>query len=239
MTDQEIAELHAYTRYLWPSSPEVELRTLVRAWSRQLEDVPNGLAVAVVDQYATDGNRFPPPVGLIRQQALVLAAPAGAAPSPEQAWEEVQAKIRSVGLDLMRLAFCGPDCPGRDCEHHQLPTFSHPAIDAVVAGLGWRSLCESSEPMADRAHFLRMYGSAVERVVREVARPPSMVKAREQLGIGPSATPQLPAGSVLPAVSDDEDEPAVRLDAGAALEHIGSLRALKASRVAAETPEAT
>ena len=63
---------------------------------------------------------------------------------PDQAWAEVQQKIRSVG-------------------YYRHPTWSQPAIAQVVEALGWQNLCLSTNPEADRAHFLRFYGTARQR----------------------------------------------------------------------------
>ncbi len=60
---------------------------------------------------------------------------------PDQAWAEVQQKIRTVG-------------------YYRHPTWSQSAIAQVVEALGWQNLCLSTNPEADRAHFLRFYATA-------------------------------------------------------------------------------
>ena len=64
--------------------------------------------------------------------------------SADQAWAEVQRQIRSVGV-------------------YGTPQWSHPAIAAAVTALGWEAVCRSTNPEADRAHFLRFFDTAVRR----------------------------------------------------------------------------
>ena len=41
--------------------------------------------------------------------------------------------------------------------HYGTPTFDDPITEIVVAAMGWRNLCLSTTPMADRAHFMKLY----------------------------------------------------------------------------------
>ena len=85
---------------------------------------------------------------------------------PDQAWAEVQQKIRSVG-------------------YYRHPTWSQPAIAQVVEALGWQNLCLSTNPEADRAHFLRFYGTGRQREQHRqhwTQLPAPLRQALEQLG---------------------------------------------------------
>lgn len=209
MTDLEIFELIQYTVILWPNQRDMNPRDQIIGWRPLLADVDADAARAVVDEYAADAERFPPPPGLIRQRAVLLVDDSGA-PTPEQAWEEVGQKIQTIGYFATTVDFChlGRGCPGPTCEHHVV-RFSHPAIQAVVDSMGWRELCLSSEVMADRAHFMKFYASAVDRLARQVVKPPSMVAVETsrlaELGPPPAPVRALPSQVVDEQVRDDEE----------------------------------
>ena len=64
------------------------------------------------------------------------AGPPGAA----EAWEEVTRLIRSTGP-------------------YRAPAYSCDTVRRAVQSIGWRQLCDSDNPAADRAHFLKIYES--------------------------------------------------------------------------------
>lgn len=196
MTDQEISELISYVQLLWPHGREVDRREQIVAWREQLADVPALAGRAAVDELAAAGREHPPPPGVIRRRALFLASGADA-PTVEQAWNEVLETIQRQPHSSTTYDTCprwrwkdGPACP-LDCPHRHV-TFSHPAIQATVDGLGYRDLCASSETMADRAHFLKLYPITVERLARQVSMPRSVAAleaARPLAELGPPAEP--------------------------------------------------
>lgn len=205
MTDEEISKLISYSLLLWPNQRDLDRVEQIVAWRALLADVDTAAARAVLDEYAATGAEFAPPPGWIRRHALVVVNQTGA-PSPDEAWEEVGRKIASIGYAATVHDVChlGRACLGKECGHHTV-TFSHPAIQAVVDSMGWRELCLSTEPMPDRAHFMKFYAVAVERLTKEVAKPPSMIEFEGSLPAisGPPATEvrALPSGSV----DDDRD----------------------------------
>lgn len=69
-------------------------------------------------------------------------------PDPDQAWGEVTREMRRVGS-------------------YRTPVFTHPAIAEAVQSLGWATLCASTEPAIDRAHFAKAYASAARRAGSE------------------------------------------------------------------------
>lgn len=211
MTDEDISRVISYCVTLWPHSTPIDRKEQILAWRRLLSDVDVRAAEAAVDEYAASypPPKFPPPAGEIRQRAIVLADDTGA-PSPDEAWEEIGHKIATIGYQNTTLDYCqlGRACVGRECGHHTV-TFSHPAVTAVVDAMGWRELCLSSEQMADRAHFLRMYAVAVERLTRQNTKPPSVTAfelARPLTVEGPRSETvrPLPSGSVEEEERDDE-----------------------------------
>jgi hypothetical protein len=103
-----------------------------------LDYEPAALAIKQLRQTAT----FLPSIAEVRQAAAEITA--GHLPDGDQAWAEVVHQIRTVG-------------------HTGRPAWSHPAIAETVRAMGWLELCASTNQVADRAHFLRLYANARTR----------------------------------------------------------------------------
>lgn len=160
MNDQEIAALVGLCSQWWPNwrAPE-SVATMVLGWRTLLGDVDFDAGLAALSEHATSGAEFPPPVGVVRRRSFELTVPEGSAPPVDEAWGEVRREIRRVGYFVPS-----------EGEPDRLPEFSHPAITAVVNALTWKSICESKNEVADRAHFSRMYGERVRANVDIAAR---------------------------------------------------------------------
>lgn len=170
MTKTEYAEVAAELAALWPGS-KWEVATM-RAGEALLLDLDARSALAAVRTLAAQGERFAPNPGQVRKAAIEFGSPV---PSADEALSEVYRTISRVG-------------------HLGKPQWSHPAIgDAVAALGGWRALCASEEPMADRAHFLRIYGTVERRHTTAALLPPSVaallagVDLSAARAIGPAA----------------------------------------------------
>lgn len=123
-------------------------------WERLLGDLDPRALVSAIDELAITHSDFPPGPGAFRKRAIELSSPA--VPSADQALAEVYQQLASVGS-------------------YGTPTWSHPAVgNAVDAMGGWRYLCGSEDQMADRAHFLKLYGSIETRHTAEALMPPSV-----------------------------------------------------------------
>lgn len=164
MTPSEIVEFTRVVKLLWPHwrdpSSRDEIRALVTIWRPLLDDVPPDIAVAVVQQLAADGREHPPPVGVIRDRAIDMAAAARGdiVPDPDQAWAEVQEAIRAGG-------------------YQQPPDhWSHPVVTSTVRTITWSQLCLSTNQETTRAHFLHSYRDAKARYHAERGRLPSTLQ---------------------------------------------------------------
>lgn len=173
MNDQEITVLIGLCSQWWPNwrAPE-SMPAMVKSWRLLLADVPFDAGQAAISEHATRGEQFPPPLGIVRRRAIELMQPAGSAPTVDEAWRQVQREIHRVGL-------FPPACP--DDRIDRVPTFTHPSIVAVVNAMGWDSLCTSTNEVADRAHFSRMYA---ERIQRDVDRAAESTLVRSVRAIG-------------------------------------------------------
>lgn len=186
MNDHELSKVLALVSVYWPQtrqpSSDADAVFMRDAWGRLLFDVDALAVLAAVEQLAAEGDRFAPPPGLIRKRATILLDPGLRSRSPEEGWMMIKQKIRARGW-TSALDVC-PDClranDGEDirvrraeCEHHWV-TFDDPAVQAFVDAVGWKYLCESENEMADRAHFVKWYPAAVERLSNRAALPESV-----------------------------------------------------------------
>lgn len=171
MKKTEVVKLITVTATLWPTfrGPQTddEMDLAVETWRAVLDDVPPDLAVAAVHALATSGREFAPPVGVIRQKAvqLVAAAIGQMAPSVDEAWAEVRQKASELGY------MNGPPAE-----------WSHRAVDDAVAAIGWREICHSTNPEALRAHFMKLYGSAVDRAAEQRDMPAAVRETAARIG---------------------------------------------------------
>lgn len=75
---------------------------------------------------------------------------------PDEAWGWVNKCFVSVG------------------RYRPFPTDQYPLVAETVARLGWETLCDSSNPEADRAHFHRAYQAALQRTRTERMIAPAL-----------------------------------------------------------------
>jgi len=152
VTTAEFAACVVLLRRLWPHATDHLTADVLETWEGVLLDLEATHVAAAIHAFAVDGDRWPPPVGAIRKRALSLTAPV---PEGDEAWGEVRRQIAVVGSKRGMLDFG----TGRVVE----PVWSHPLIGEVADRFGWQELCMSENQMADRAHFLRMWGEASAR----------------------------------------------------------------------------
>ena len=115
----------------------------IEVYVRLLEDIPSQiLELSALDHISH--STFFPSIAELRSAAFSIIEAADPIPTAYEAWSEVQVKIRQVG-------------------HFNSPQFDNPLISHVVDQLGWRYLCLSENPVADRAHFVQAYQFLAER----------------------------------------------------------------------------
>lgn len=154
MNQQETAAVIEAVHQLWPTVPfqaRIGADT-VRVWQLVLADIPFLAAEALILARSRRGDPFPPPPGEIARTVIDARRDldGSAAPDPDQAWAEISVQVRRVGW-YRGAGSC---------------VWSHPAVAAVVAALGWDELCHG-DVMVMRAHFMRLYTPAVDRVERQ------------------------------------------------------------------------
>ena len=141
----------------------------IKTYVRLLADLPPTLLEqAALDHIARSA--FFPTIAELRSAAFELLESAHPGPSAYDAWGQVQEAIRKIG-------------------HIEQPTWDDPLTDKVVGSLGWRHLCLSDNPIADRSHFVQAYQALAERH-RQAQRRPLEVQRFVALQAG--SFPELP-----------------------------------------------
>jgi len=115
----------------------------IEVYVKLMADIPG----SVLEQAALDHisrSTFFPSVAELRSAAFSILEAADPIPTEYEAWREVQAEVARVG-------------------HAGQPELGNPVARQVVEQLGWRSLCLSENPVADRAHFVQAYQALAER----------------------------------------------------------------------------
>lgn len=135
-------------------------KATVRVYERALANVPLGILEAVVAQCINDCKFFPT-VAEIQERISLLKSPERLA-GPE-AWEVVVTALKSGQF------------------YFTDPVFDDPLIQTCVGALDWQTLRASENPMADRAHFLKMYESVLAREKQNQKLLPSSLELRRQL----------------------------------------------------------
>lgn len=133
--------------------PRVEVsQETIAIYTQFLQDLDYGrVQAAVIKHIAT--STFFPSIAELRQAALDMSTD-DRLPLPGEAWEEVVKQMKIIGYT------------GK-------PQFSHELIEKTVQAMGgWINLCQSTEGMVDRAHFIKIYESYRSRHMEETKVAP-------------------------------------------------------------------
>jgi hypothetical protein len=140
----------------------------IKTYLRLLADLPPDLLEqAALDHMARSA--FFPTIAELRAADFELLESAQPGLSSYDAWGQVQEAIRRVG-------------------HIEQPTWDDSLIGKVVEALGWRHLCLSDNPIADRSHFVQAYRDLAERRRQEQRRP---LEVQQYLALQAGGVPEL------------------------------------------------
>jgi hypothetical protein len=151
--DSEIVKLIGLVAAAYPNT-QVSRET-IKVYESMLRDIPLDVLTASVQQCMAE-SEFMPTVAKIRNKALELSRPV--APEPLEAWGIVLKAIDKHGF-------------------YQSPQFDDPIIAKAVDCIGWQSLCSSENPVADRAHFSKVY----EGLLRQAENDRRMIPQARQI----------------------------------------------------------
>ena len=153
-----------YRQDMKPDTAEIYLQCIM--------DLPLDLTrAAVLDLLAT--SKWLPTIAEIRGAVFDQVDDT---PEPGAAWGIVNETIRNSDGEVREW-----QNPDGTYERSKPTTSGHGLIDEAVKGLGgWRSLRQSENPMADRAHFLKVYAELIESERREAVRLPEARQLQAQ-----------------------------------------------------------
>jgi hypothetical protein len=122
----------------------------VEVYVQLLADIPGQVLEQAALEHISQSTFFPA-IAELRSAAFDILEAADPTPSDYEAWAEVQAEIRRAG-------------------HCNQPQFSNPLVKQAVELIGWRYLCLSDNPVADRVHFVKAYQALAERQRKDTRR---------------------------------------------------------------------
>lgn len=146
----------AYPRFYINLSPK-QADLSVDLWTKMLADITAEQAVLAVNKIIAV-SEWPPTISEVRK--AVSETQYGKLKEPGEAWGEVTAAIRRFGYMREREAL------------ESMPVHTRKAVECM----GWQTLCQSEELMADRAHFLKIYELLRNRSV-ENSQIPVFIKS--------------------------------------------------------------
>lgn len=197
MNHDEVIGALAEISMLWPNfelpSIDAVMDAMIEVTLRQWADLSAAEVRAAIDSLCQEGRDFAPPVGAgaARAHESARARRGDGPPGIDEAWGEVRRQIAHRG----RWAAFSDD-----------PLeWSHPMIERVVGHLGWDSLCSSTNEVADRAHFVRLYEAATARGVSEVAPSRALGGGRMVPEIHRASDEEVGDHDELRAEADDRD----------------------------------
>lgn len=186
MTPKELATCVQMLGAYWPHASKEWTPEVIESWEMLLGDLDAKAVAATIGAIAAEGDRFPPPPGLLRRRTLELVSDF---PSPDDAWAEVLHWIGRLGRSRGQV---------RDAQGHIAQCeWSHPVIGRVVENMGWAKLCDSDNQVTDRAHFIRFYAAAVEHERTAAHMPPFAKNLLEAVKAKGLALPDMSAAKAL------------------------------------------
>lgn len=158
--NQTKAELAKLIGFLAASFPAAKITDqTIEAYIAMLEDVPIGILRVAVQQCAND-SKFFPSLAEIRDRVATISRPAQ--PNAAEAWEEVMIAMKRDGF-------------------YKHPAFADSVLQRAVEAMDWQALCSSENTVADRAHFMKIYDSLLDRDRHELRLLPSTKALRAEL----------------------------------------------------------
>ena len=139
---------------LLPNDKAMEL------WFKQLQDIPYEVAEIGLNKWVSL-NKWSPSIADIREMASSVSN--GDLPEWGDAWEEVCRAIRHYGA----------------CDATNALESLSPLARKTAKRMGFRDLCMSENPQADRANFRMIYEQLAEREKKDMQLPVGLL---EQIG---------------------------------------------------------
>lgn len=152
MTDQEFETVALAIKAAYPNTNVLPDKYAMKVWYRALMDLDSCVVENAVWEHIST-SPFPPSIAEIREKCTARLSPM--VTDWGEAWEEVQRAIQKYG---------------RYREEEALASMTKMTAVAVRR-MGFQNLCNSENPVADRAHFQKMYEGMVREEKRQTQLP--------------------------------------------------------------------
>lgn len=162
MNKTEFAKLADWIKTCFPREDLLPNKAALAIWYEELKDLDFNTALAAVRKH-TQTSKWAPTIADIRSLAaeITTAEPGGA--DWGEGWKKVNKAIGRYGYMQEADALESLDDITR----------------ATVKRLGWKSLCRSDNPAADRANFRKVYEQIAHRKLEETKLSPSLIEQIE------------------------------------------------------------
>lgn len=152
MEKKEFALIAAKLQTFYPKENLFPNEASIPLWFNSLQDLPADVLNLAVDKWVAL-NKWPPKVSELRQMVAEISSPMPAGWG--EAWETVIKAIRKHGIWGEKEALGSMDELTR----------------RVVVSMGFKTICMSENPVADRAHFQRIYEQLEKKQKENLALP--------------------------------------------------------------------
>lgn len=169
MTKKEFAIFASALKTYYPRENLLPNNQAMELWYRQLQDIPYELAEASLNKWVAT-NKWSPSISEIREMSADIQN--GEIPDWGNGWEQVQRAIRKYGMYRVGEAMESMDELTR----------------VTVERLGFRNLCVSENPNADRANFRTIYEQIAERKKKDTMIPERLLQKIEALKLSNHST---------------------------------------------------
>lgn len=160
MTPEEFDFIRAAIKSAYPSFNIMPDKYSIKVWYRMLGDLDFKLCeTALLELIAT--HTYPPQIAEIRAKCAEYNSPQ--LKDAGEAWGEIQMAIRKYGYYRADEA---------------LESLSAP-VRTAAERIGFRELCTSENPEANRAHFFKIYNAIAERESQNAMIPVQILEQKE------------------------------------------------------------
>jgi len=139
VAEKQMLVLVALAASSYPAMQAKDPEPIAKSWAMMMRDIPVEILKAAIVKVCRESEFFPS-VAMLVAAAHELDPRNPKLPTAAEAWAEVTQQVCDAGI-------------------YRAPTFSCDTVQKAVRAIGWRQLCVSENPEADRAHFMRIYES--------------------------------------------------------------------------------
>lgn len=164
MDKKEFSIFASALRTYYPREKILPNEQAMSLWYNQLQDIPYKVAEATLNEWVAL-EKWSPSIADIRKMATEMVN--GAPKDWGECWEDVERSIRYYGMYREGEALDSLDDLTRE----------------VVKRLGFKNICLSENPQAERANFRMIYEQLSERKEKENQLPPDLVRLIHQMSM--------------------------------------------------------